>query len=49
MGDKVTELHKTVDDVALLVMPQEGVLQSFFFYFLLATEHTGLALMNQIY
>jgi hypothetical protein len=49
MADKVTKLHRTRDVVALLVMSEEGVLQSIFADYLLVTRHTGEALMNQIY
>jgi hypothetical protein len=47
--DKVTKLHKTGDAIALLVMTKEGVVQSIFADYSLATQHTGEALMNQIY
>ena len=39
----------TGDVVALLVMSKESVLQSIFIDYLLVTQHTGEALMNQIY
>jgi len=46
MTDKVTELHRSKDDVALLVMSEEVVLQPIFVDYLLVTHHTGEALMN---
>ena len=49
MADKVTELHRTGDAVALLILSEEGVLQSVFVDYLLVTKQTGMALMNQIY
>ena len=49
MADKVTELHRTGDAVALLVMTEEGVVQSIFADYLLVTQHTGEVVMNQIY
>ena len=46
MADKVTELHKTRDVVALLVMTEAGVAKSIFANYFLVTHHTGEALMN---
>ena len=49
MADKVTELHRTRDAVALMVMSSGGELQAVFVDYLLVTWHTGLALMKEIY
>ncbi len=49
MADKVTELHRTRDAVALMVMSEGGELQAVFVDYLLVTGHTGLALMSNIY
>ena len=49
MANKVTVLYRTGDDVALLAMTKEGVVQYIFTGYMLDTQHTGEALMNQIY
>ncbi len=49
MADKVTELHRTRDAVALMYMTEEGELQAIFIHYLLVTGHTGDALMHGIY
>jgi hypothetical protein len=49
MADKVTELHWTGDAVVVMIMSAEGGLQDVFADYLLATGHTGEALMGQIY
>ena len=49
MADKVTELHRTGDAVALMVMSKKRELQAIFVDCLLVTSHTGKALMTQIY
>jgi hypothetical protein len=49
MADTVTELHRTGDAVALMIMSEEGELQAVFADYLLVTGHTGEALMGQIY
>ena len=49
MADKVTELHRTGDAVALMVMSEGGELQAVFCDYLLVTGHTGEALMSDIY
>ncbi len=49
MADKVTELHRTGDAVALMTISEEGELQVVFADYLLVTGHTGAALMGQIY
>ena len=46
MADKVTELHRTGDAVALMVMSEGGELQAVFCDYLLVTRHTGQALMT---
>jgi hypothetical protein len=37
MGDKVTEVHKTGDDGALLIMSEEGVIHPILADYLLVT------------
>ena len=49
MADKVTELHRTGDGVALMIMTEEGWLKAIFADYLLVTGHTREALMEQIY
>ena len=41
MADKVTELHRTGDVVAMMVMSSGGELQAVFVDYLLVTKHTG--------
>jgi hypothetical protein len=41
--DKVTEFHRTVDAIGMLIMTEEGELKAMF------TKHTGHALMSKIY
>ncbi len=48
MADKVTELHRTEDAIALIIMTEEGELKAVFADYLLVTGHTGEALMGQI-
>ena len=49
MADKVTELHRAGDAVALVIMSEEGELQAMFADYLLVEGYTGEALMGQIY
>ena len=49
MADKVTELHRTGDAVALMLMAEEGELQTGFVDYLLVTSHTREGLMRKIY
>jgi hypothetical protein len=51
MADKVTELHRTRDEVAVMIMSsdEEGELQAVFADYLLVAGHTREALMGQIY
>jgi hypothetical protein len=49
MADKVTELHRTGDAIALPIMTEEGELMVVFTDYLLVTCHTGEAVMGQIY
>jgi hypothetical protein len=49
MADKVTELHRTGDAVALLIMTEEGEIIVVFADYFLVTGHAGEALMGQIY
>jgi hypothetical protein len=49
MADKVTELHRTRDAIALLIMSEEGEVQPVFADFLLVKGHTGEDLMRDIY
>ena len=49
MADKVTELHMIGDDVAFLVMIEEGLVQSIFADYLIVTHHNGEALMVRCY
>jgi hypothetical protein len=48
MVDKVTELHKTWDLVALLLMTEEGELKAVFANYLLVIGHTREAPMRHI-
>ncbi len=47
MANKVTELHRTGDAVALMVMSKKGELHAIFVDYLFVTSHTGEALMTQ--
>jgi hypothetical protein len=49
MADKVTELHRAWDAVAVMIMTEEGELQDVFADYLLVTRHAGEALLGQIY
>jgi len=49
MADKVTELHRTSDAVALRIMTEKRGLKVVFADYLLVTGHSGEALMGQIY
>ena len=49
MAGKVTELHRTGDAVALMLMTEEGELHAIFIDYLLVTGHTEDALMREIY
>ncbi len=48
-ADKVTELHRTGDVVGMLILTEEGEIKHVFIDYLLVTQHTGHALMKQIY
>ena len=48
-ADKVTELHMTGDAIGLLIMTEEGEVKPIFIDYLLVTQHTGYALMREIY
>ena len=48
-ADKVTALHRTGDAVGMLIMTDEGELKTMFLDYLLVTQHTGDALMREIY
>ncbi len=48
-ADKVTELNKTCDVVGIMIMTEEGELKPLFVDNLLITQHTGHALMIDIY
>jgi hypothetical protein len=48
-ADKATELHRTGDDIGMLIMTEEGQLKLVFLDYLLVTKHTGHALMREIY
>ena len=49
MVDKVTELHRTGDAVAVMMMSEEGEVKAVFADYLLVKGHIGEALMGQIY
>jgi len=49
MADKMTEVHRAGDTVALMVMIKKGELQEIFVDYLLVTTHTREALMTQFY
>ncbi len=49
MADEVTELHRTGDAVAVMMMSEEGEVKAMFADYLLVTGHIGEALMGQIY
>ncbi len=49
MADKVTELHRTGNAAALMVMSEGGELQAVFGDYLFVTRHTGQALMHEMY
>ncbi len=49
MADKVTELNRYGDAVALMVMSKKGELQAIFDDYLLVTSHTGEVLMTIIH
>jgi len=49
VADKVTELHRTGNAIALMIMSEEGELQAVFADYLIVEGHTGKALMGQIY
>ena len=49
MAVKVTELHRTGDAVAVMMMSEEGEVKAVFADYLLVKGHTGVALMGQIY
>jgi hypothetical protein len=48
-ADKVNELHMTSDDVATLIITEEGETKHVFVDYLVVTQHTGYARMRQIY
>jgi hypothetical protein len=49
MADKVTELNRSGDAVALMMMSKKGELQAIFVDYLLVTSHTGEVLMTIIH
>ena len=49
MTDKVTELHRTGDAIALLIMSEEGEVHDVFADFLLVKGHTKEDMMREIY
>jgi len=49
MANKVTELHRTGDTIALLIMTEEGELKVVVADYLLVSDPTGEDLMEQIY
>ena len=49
VADKVTELHRTGDDVDMVIMTEEGELKPIFLEYLLVTKHTRHGLMSEIY
>jgi hypothetical protein len=49
MADKVTELHRIGDAIALMLMPEKGELHAIFIDYLLVAGHTGDALNREIY
>jgi hypothetical protein len=48
-ADKVTKLHRTGDAIGLLITTEEGEVKPIFIAYLLVTQHTGYALMREIY
>ncbi len=49
MADKVTEMHRSGDAVALLIITEEGELKTVLANYLLVIGHIGEALMGRIY
>jgi hypothetical protein len=48
-ADTVTDVHKTGDAIVMLIMTKEREEKSIFIDYLLVTQHTGHALMREIY